>query len=264
MPISHVIILAIVQGLTEFLPVSSSAHLILFPKFFGWADQGLAFDVTIHVGTLCAVLIYFRQELKVMLSDWLQALCTRKQTANSRLAWAIGFGTIPVGLTGLIFNNFIATHMRATWILASSTIFFGILLGVASFIGKQIRNEYKLNWRDVLLIGCAQAIALIPGTSRSGITLTAGLFCGLTRQAAARYSFLLSIPVIILAGLLESRELFSNSSNIDFNALSIGFLVAAVTGYLCIDVFLKLIDKIGLMPFVIYRVILGVVLFAAL
>lgn len=258
----QVIILALVQGLTEFLPVSSSAHLILIPALFEWQDQGLAFDVAIHVGTLMAVLLYFRHELNLMARDLIADLGNKRVTKNSRLALAIIFGTIPVGIAGLMFNNYIATYMRSTIIIAITTIAFALLLGLASLIGKQKRDEYTLTWRDVLFIGCAQAIALIPGTSRSGITLTAGLFAGLNRTAAARYSFLLSIPVIILAGLLEGYKLFSAPIAPDYQALLVGFSVAAVSGYICIGLFLKLLDRFGVMPFVIYRLVLGITLFA--
>lgn len=254
----HAFVLAIVQGLTEFLPVSSSAHLILVPKLLHWPDQGLAFDVAIHVGTLCAVLAYFRAELRLMIKDWCASVCGKRQTANSRLAWAIGFGTIPVGLAGLIFNSFIANNMRATWIIAATTLIFGVILGIAWLCAKQKRNEYHLTWRDVLLIGCAQALALIPGVSRSGITLTAGLFVGLTNQAAARYSFLLSIPVILLAGGLEGIKLLTSHAPVDVPALALGFIVAAFSGYACIDVFLKLLARFGVLPFVIYRILLGI------
>lgn len=256
----HVFVLAVVQGLTEFLPVSSSAHLILVPKLLHWQDQGLAFDAAIHLGTLIAVLLYFRVELKAMVHDWINSIVKRRNTANSRLAWAIGFGTIPVGLAGLLFNNYISENMRATWIIAATTISFGILLGVAAMISKQKRSEYSLTWSDVITIGCAQALALIPGVSRSGITLTAGLFVGLSKQAAARYSFLLSIPVIILAGGYELLKLHNSNVAIDYGALAFGFTVAAITGYACIDVFLKLLNKIGVMPFVVYRIILGIAL----
>ncbi len=256
----HVFILAIVQGLTEFLPVSSSAHLILFPKLFGWQDQGLAFDVAIHVGTLCAVIAYFRQELILMIKDWIHSISGGPSTQNSRLAWAIGLGTIPAGIAGLIFNDFIATHMRATLIIAITTIIFGIFLGAVYLMARQQRNEYSLRLRDIILIGCAQAIALIPGTSRSGITLTAGLFVGLSRQAAARYSFLLSIPIIMLAGGLESYKLITSDATYNYQALLFGFLVAAISGYLCIDLFLRWLERFGIMPFVIYRLILGILL----
>lgn len=256
----QVFILAIIQGLTEFLPVSSSAHLILIPKLLHWPDQGLAFDVAIHVGTLFSVITYFRKELKLMSIDWFKNVCGKRATPNSRLAWAIGFGTIPVGLAGLLFNNFIATNMRATWIIAASTISFGILLGLASIVAKQKRDEQHLKWKDILIIGCAQALSLVPGTSRSGITLTAGLFVGLTQQAAARYSFLLSVPVILLAGGLEMFKLAQSDLIIDYQALGFGLVVSMITGYLCIGVFLKLLERFGVMPFVIYRVVLGVAL----
>lgn len=260
----HVFILAVVQGLTEFLPVSSSAHLILVPKLLHWEDQGLAFDAAIHLGTLAAVLLYFRLELIAMTRDWFKSLHTGKQTPNSRLAWAIGFGTIPVGIAGILANDFIADYFRSAMVIAVTTVVFGIILGLAAYIGKQQRNEYALTWKDVLFIGCAQAIALIPGVSRSGITLTAGLFAGLTNQAAARYSFLLSIPVIVLAGGYELIKMGHSGANVDYTALSFGFIVAAITGYACIDIFLKLLNRVGVMPFVIYRLALGILLFVVL
>lgn len=250
--LSHVIILAIVQGLTEFLPVSSSAHLILFPKLFGWSDQGLAFDTATHLGTLCALVIYFRQEIKIMI------------TREHKLFWAIVFCTIPIGLVGITLHDPIALYLRDPMVIAVSTIVFGILLGYATIIAKQKHDEHHLTRRDIIAIGCAQALALIPGVSRSGITLTAGLFTGMTRTAAARFSFLLSIPVIILAGSLESYKLFTTDVIIDYRGLGLGFIIAGVSGYLCIDIFLKLLQKYGVMPFVIYRLILGVVLLLAL
>lgn len=260
--LEHVIVLAIIQGLTEFLPVSSSAHLILVPILMHWPDQGLAFDVAIHVGTLVAVILYFRHELLLMIKDWLRSLLGKRSTKNSRLAWAIGFGTIPAGVAGLLFGHYIGEYARSAVLIACTTIFFGILLGVATMVAKQKRDEYSLTWRDVLFIGVAQAIALIPGTSRSGITLTAGLFTGLTRTAAARYSFLLSIPVILLAGGYEGYKLVSSTVEYNYQALLIGFIVAAISGYICIDLFLKLLTRYGVMPFVIYRICLGIILLA--
>lgn len=257
--VSHIIVLAIIQGLTEFLPVSSSAHLILVPILFGWPDQGIAFDVATHVGTLIAVLVYFRHELTLMFHDWLKSLAG-KNSKNSRLAWAIGFGTIPVGIAGIVFNGYITTHLRAAIVIAITTIIFGILLGIASIIAKQKRDEYTLTWRDVGIIGCAQALALIPGVSRSGITLTAGLFVGLTRTAAARFSFLMSIPVIICAGVVEGIRFFAQHQITDYKPLLLGLVVSAISGYICIGVFLRLLAKYGVMPFVIYRLILGMLL----
>ncbi|HSX19920.1 MAG TPA: undecaprenyl-diphosphate phosphatase [Gammaproteobacteria bacterium] len=259
--IFHAIVLAIVQGLTEFLPVSSSAHLILVPILLHWPDQGIAFDVATHLGTLIALFIYFRHELKLMIKDWFKSL-TGKTSKNARLAWAVGFGTIPVGIAGIVFNGFITSHFRVAMVIGVTTIAFGLLLGLATLLAKQKRDEYTLTWRDVLIIGCAQAIALIPGTSRSGITLTAGLFVGLTRTAAARYSFLLSIPVIMCAGVTEGYRYFSTYQVYDYKPLLVGMIVAAISGYICIDIFLRLLQRYGVMPFVIYRLILGVILLA--
>jgi undecaprenyl-diphosphatase len=176
---------------------------------------------------------------------------------DSRLAWAVGFGTVPVGLAGLLFSDIIASSLRSPLVIATTTIVFGLLLGWADWRGKRVRSEHQLNWSDILFIGVAQAIALIPGTSRSGITITAGLMLGLTRQAAARFSFLLSIPVIILAGGLEVTELVQSSLHVDWTALISGAVFSAVSAYLCIFLFLKMLDRIGMWPFVIYRLILG-------
>ncbi|MCK5262401.1 MAG: undecaprenyl-diphosphate phosphatase [Gammaproteobacteria bacterium] len=259
MDIIQVIILALVQGLTEFLPISSSAHLILVPVITNWPDQGLAFDVAVHAGTLTAVVLYFRKELAKMFVEWLGSL-RGKHTPDSRLAWAVLLGTIPVGLAGLLFKDVISDHLRTPLVIAVTTIFFGILLWLADRNKNLNRDEHSLQWKDVLIIGVAQAIALIPGTSRSGITITAALMLGLTRQSAARFSFLLSIPVIVLAGGLETLEYVQVASITDINFLMIGAMISAVSAYACIHFFLKLLERISMMSFVIYRMILGVVL----
>lgn len=256
----HAIFLALLQGFTEFLPVSSSAHLILLPRLLGWEDQGLAFDVAVHVGTLTAVVLYFRRELVPMAQDWVQSLLTRQNTANSRLAWAVLWGTVPVGLAGLLFKGYIEVNLRSELVIAAATIGFGLLLWVADVKGRGRRDEYSLRISDILIIGVAQAIALIPGTSRSGITMTAGLMLGLSRQSAARFSFLLSIPVITLAGLLLTRDLVNAPGLVDWGAMVIGVATSAITAYLCIHFFLKLLERIGMMPFVIYRLALGALL----
>jgi undecaprenyl-diphosphatase len=255
----QIIILALVQGLTEFLPVSSSAHLILVPYITGWSDQGLAFDVAVHVGTLTAVVIYFRKEIIKMIFAWIASLKGR-HSEDSRLAWGVLIGTIPVGLAGLLFKDIISEHLRTPLVIAITTIIFGFLLWYADYSAKRQRNEYSMSWRDIIVIGCAQAIALIPGTSRSGITITAGLFLGLTAQASARFSFLLSIPVIILAGGMEMLDYLKVANVGDTNDLVYGALISAISAYLCIHFFLKLLERIGMTPFVIYRLLLGVVL----
>ncbi len=259
MDILQIIVLALVQGLTEFLPISSSAHLILVPYLTDWPDQGLAFDVAVHVGTLTAVVIYFRKEISKMFFAWLASLKGR-HSEDSRLAWGVLIGTIPVGLAGLLFKDVISEHLRTPLVIAVTTIIFGFLLWYADWSGKRSRDEHSLSWKDIIVIGCAQAIALIPGTSRSGITITAGLMLGLTAPAAARFSFLLSIPVIVLAGGMETLDYLEFASIDDMNNLIVGALISAVSAYLCIHYFLMLLERVGMTPFVIYRLVLGIVL----
>jgi undecaprenyl-diphosphatase len=196
-----------------------------------------------------------------MFIEWFGSL-RGKHTPDSRLAWAVLFGTIPVGLAGLLFKDFIGDHLRSPLVIAAATIIFGLLLWVADRKKDLDRDEHTLHWKDVLFIGVAQAIALIPGTSRSGITITAALMLGLNRQAAARFSFLLSIPVIVLAGGVETLEYMKVASTQDVNYLLMGAMISAVSAYLCIHYFLKMLEKISMLPFVVYRMILGVVLFA--
>jgi len=256
----QILLLALVQGLTEFLPISSSAHLILVPVITDWQDQGLAFDVAVHVGTLAAVMAYFRREIWAMGRDWLGSLAGRGTTPDSRLAWAVILGTIPVGLAGLLFNDVISTELRSPLVIAEATIGFGLLLWLADARGRRERDERSIGWKDVAVIGLAQALALIPGTSRSGITMTAGLLMGLTRDASARFSFLLSIPVILLAGGLKTTELMATGAPVNWTSLVLGAVLSGVSAYLCIVFFLRLLERLGMMPFVIYRLVLGLVL----
>jgi undecaprenyl-diphosphatase len=256
------IILAVLQGLTEFLPISSSAHLILPSQLLGWTEQGLAFDVAVHVGSLAAVLIYFRQEVMNMISAWFSWVFKANKTADGRLAWAVLWGTIPVGLVGIIFNHFkiVDLYLRSTHVIAATTIIFALVLWWADSKAKEARDEYKLDIKDILFIGCAQAIALIPGTSRSGITMTAALMLGLTRTAAARFSFLLSIPAILLPGGLKSYELISSDASVDWTFIGVGALVSGIAALACIHYFLILLEKVGFKPFIFYRLALGIVL----
>ena len=195
----QVILLALIQGLTEFLPISSSAHLILPAQLLGWVDQGLAFDVAVHVGSLLAVVIYFRRDIGNIVLAWLKAL-NGPATEDSRLGWFIIWATVPAGLVGLLFNDLIEAHLRSVAVIAATTLIFGLLLGVADKRSSKRQSLSDITLKQALWIGCAQALALIPGTSRSGVTMTAALFLGLTRQAAARFSFLLSIPIITPRG----------------------------------------------------------------
>lgn len=256
----QVTVLALVQGLTEFLPISSSAHLILVPVFTAWEDQGLAFDVAVHLGSLAAVVLYFRRDIVNMFFAWGRSLTTRTVDAEGKLAWAVILGTIPVGLAGILSRDFIAESMRSPLIMAFSLIGFGLLLGWADWRHKGRKTEYDMNWKDVMWIALAQAVALIPGTSRSGITIMAGLLVGLSREGAARFSFLLSIPVIALATGLEIVGLIRADHVVDWLAIIAGILISGISAYLCIHYFLAFIKRIGMQPFVIYRVVLGVML----
>ncbi len=256
----QIFILAVVQGITEFLPISSSAHLILVPVFTSWEDQGLAFDIAIHVGTLVAVVAYFRRDLTQMSAEWGRSLVTRKATPASRLAWGILIGTVPVGLAGLLFKGFIETNLRSPVLIGVGLIGFGLLLAWSDWRKRGERDEFSLTWAGILFIGCAQALALFPGTSRSGITITAALLLGLSREGASRFSFLLSIPVIFLAGALQTYQLMRLPEGTDWTAMFIGAVIAGISAFLCIHYFLAFIKRIGMQPFVVYRVALGVLL----
>ncbi|MFT4728778.1 MAG: undecaprenyl-diphosphatase [Granulosicoccus sp.] len=260
MELTHIIWLALVQGLTEFLPVSSSAHLILVPQLLGWPDQGLAFDVAVHLGTLLAVVAYFRHDIVTLFLAWINSITQRVMTPEARLAWGVILGTIPAGLVGLAFKDVIEVHLRSPLVIAVTTILFGLLLLLADRRSKLNRDEYSLGWQDFLVIGGAQAMALIPGTSRSGITITAALLLGLTREAAARYSFLLSIPIIVLSGLSVTKDLVESAAPVDWMTLVLGSSIAAGSAFFCIHFFLAFINKMGMTPFVIYRLLLGVLL----
>ena len=257
MDILHIIILAVVQGLTEFLPISSSAHLVLMPNLLGWVDQGLVFDVAVHFGSLLAVLAYFRSEVYRMLRSWLRNVSGGGADKDSLLAWWVIVATLPAIAFGFFLEGAIEQTLRTPWVIAAASIVFGLLLWWADRKGPRQRDEYSLKLSDVFLIGWFQVLALIPGTSRSGITITVALFLGLTRQAAARFSFLLAMPVIFASGVLQTFRMFVEVSPISWGELLFGVLMSAISAGLCIHYFLRLVDHIGMLPFVIYRVLLG-------
>ncbi|WP_445775843.1 undecaprenyl-diphosphate phosphatase [Shewanella sp.] len=259
----QVIFLALIQGLTEFLPISSSAHLILPSQLLGWSDQGLSFDVAVNTGSLFAVVIYFRHDIVTLTKSWFGSL-GGTQSQESKLAWWIILATIPAVIVGFTAKDFIETHFRNTLVIAITTIVFGLLLWVADRMSKAQLNEFQMGWKKALLIGFAQALALIPGTSRSGATMTAALMLGLTREAAARFSFLMSIPVSFGAAILVTKDLLESPASIDYQALGLGIVVSFIAAYVCIHYFLKFISQIGMTPFVIYRLLLGGVLLAML
>jgi undecaprenyl-diphosphatase len=258
MDILQIIWLAIIQGLSEFLPISSSAHLILPSQILGWSDQGLAFDVAVHVGSLVAVVVYFRDEIYRLSAGWLKSL-GGPRTPESDLAWYIVIGTVPAGLAGLIFGGFIEVHLRSMGVIAVTTIVFGLLLGWADLRFRGGKTLHELTWKVALLVGLAQALALIPGTSRSGVTITAALMLGFDRMSAARYSFLLAIPIIALSGGYKWLELLGHGF-VPWSDIIMGAVVSGITAYLCIHSFLRFVERVGMLPFVIYRVALGALL----
>ncbi len=253
----QVFILALIQGVTEFLPVSSSAHLILPSELLGWQDQGMAFDVAVHVGTLIAVVAYFRRDIRSLAAGWLASLSGGAASPESRLGWAVLLASIPTLLAGYFMSSLAEAWVRSALVIGLATVGFAILLQLADWKGAKSEPLTTMSWRAVGLIAIAQVFALIPGTSRSGVTITAGLAMGLTREAAARFSFLLSIPVILGAGAVKSVELMDTGSSADWFAAGLGALIAGISAFLCIRWFLAFVKHAGMLPFTLYRLALG-------
>lgn len=251
------------QGLTEFLPVSSSGHLILLPALLGWPDQGLAHDVGAHVGTLVAVVVYFRRDVARMLASLGHAGHTTLKSER-RMLFHLCVATLPVIFAGLLLHQLVATAFRDPLVIAVTTPGYGLLLLWADRRGRHHRDDDSLGWRDVLCIGLAQCLALVPGTSRSGITMTAALFLDLGRNAAARFAFLLSIPAILLAGVYESFQLLRLPEAAPWGSMGLVGLISAGAGWITIHYFLKFIARVGMLPFALYRFALGAVLVAVL
>jgi undecaprenyl-diphosphatase len=253
-----------VQGLTEFLPISSSAHLILVPRFLGWEDQGQVFDLATHVGSLVAVLVYFRRELVQLVAATPRLFSREALRVGSEpaLLLNLGIGTIPAAVAGLLFGDFVAHGARNPHLIAWTTLVFGLLLGAADLSGRGQRDEHQVSWPQALLIGTFQAIALLPGTSRSGATITAGRMTGLTRPGAARFSFLLSVPVGLLVTAKEALDLYSGAgARIGALPLALGFVVSAITSFAVIAWLLRFLQRRGMLVFVVYRVALALLLF---
>ena len=258
MTIDHTLILALIQGLTEFLPISSSAHLILPSVIFGWPDQGLAFDVAVHFGSLGAVILSLRVEItRIVMAIFVGF--GRRYPRHARLGWLIGLATFPAILSGLLARDFIETSLRDEFVIALATVGFGLLLWWAHY--QRGRSGFGgIGLREAILIGCAQALALIPGTSRSGITLIAGLWLGLSRRVAAKFSFLLSVPIILGAATLKVSDLIEIPAPVAWDTIAVGVIASFLSAFLCIRLFLAWIQRIGLLPFVAYRIALGIFL----
>jgi undecaprenyl-diphosphatase len=257
------LVLGLVQGLTEFLPISSSGHLRIVPALLGWEDPGAGFTAVIQLGTMAAVLIYFRADLWRIASAWLRELRTPipKASQEARLGWFIVLGTIPIAIFGFIFKDQIESGARSLYLIGSALILFSVVMVLAERVATQRRDLEHLNGRDGLFIGLMQALALVPGVSRSGSTISAGLFRGFDRVAAARYSFLLSVPAVVLSGLFELRKV-GEAGSPSAGATAIATLVAFVSGYAAIAWLIRYLGTHTLGIFVVYRVALGTLVLA--
>ena len=256
----QIVILAVVQGLTEFLPISSSGHLVLVPFLVDWADQGLAFDVAVHFGSLLAVCAFFREDIMGLLRGGVRILGGDMSSPQSYMALAIALGTIPAAAAGLLFAGWIETNLRDPAVIVYTLAGYGVLMALADRFAKRDKGIADVRIRDALIIGVAQALALVPGTSRSGVTITVGRLLGFERQDAARFSFLLSAPVILLATVYKGVGLVLGDAPVAWGQLALGVGVSAIVAYLSIEFFMRFVTRIGLAPFAIYRLILAAVI----
>jgi undecaprenyl-diphosphatase len=259
------IVLGISQGLTEFLPISSTAHTLIVSKLLGWPDPGAAFTAVTQVGTELAVVIYFRQDIARILKAWFSSLTKKSERANpdAKMGWYVIIGTIPIGIAGLAFKSSIETTARNLWLVAATLIVMGILLGLADRYARHTKSETDINTKNAVLFGLGQALALIPGVSRSGATITAGLAMGFKRDVAARYSFLLAIPAVFASAALTAGDI-SSDSFVNWPATIVATIVAFVVGYFVIASLMKYLQTRTFLPFVIYRIALGTLLMVLL
>ena len=253
------VVLGLLQGLTEFLPISSSAHLRIFPELFGWGDPGAAFTAVIQIGTELAVLIYFRKDIWRIASTWLRSLVRPEYRGHldSRMGWFVILGSLPIVVLGILLKDTIERDFRNLWIIGTTLVVLGIILGVADRVSadrKQIRN---LSLRDAILMGLAQACALVPGVSRSGATISMGRFLGYEREAATRYAFLLAIPAVVGAGVFELKEIPGGDNAYGWGPTIVATVVSFIVGYAAIAWLLRYISTHSYTPFVLYRVVLG-------
>lgn len=259
------IVLGVVQGLTEFLPISSSAHLRLVSEVFFDNDAGAAFTAVTQLGTEAAVLVYFAKDIGHLAATWFRGLADAetRATPDYRLAWLVVIGTLPIGVLGLLFEDQIQTAARNLWLIATTLVVFGLLLGLAERIGRQKIELWNMKPADGVILGFAQAMALIPGVSRSGGTITAGLFLGFTREAAVRYSFLLAVPAVVAAGIFQLPDVFAGDGPSGVQMV-VATVIAFGLGYASIAWLLRYVARHSVYVFVWYRVVLGLLVFAAL
>ncbi|MEY4293526.1 MAG: hypothetical protein RIR29_176 [Actinomycetota bacterium] len=273
MNIFEAVILGLVQGLTEFLPISSSAHVQIASQLLGLGDipkpELTAFIATIQLGTEAAVLIYFFKDIVRIVRAWFKSFAQKSKSTDAekqdaKMGWLIIVGSMPVVVVGLLFKDAIETQLRSLWVIAIMLIVFGVILGIADRVATQQKSIQKLSVRDGLLFGAAQALAVIPGVSRSGGTITMGLFLGYSRQAAARYSFLLAIPAVIASGLFEFATTFGDLSHADFAATAVATAVSFAVGFSVIVALLRYLSRGSFMPFIIWRIVVGVAILVML
>lgn len=259
------IVLGVVQGLTEFLPISSSAHILIISQLFGWEDPGAAFTAVSQIGTESAVIIYFRKDIWRILSTWSRSLFTPalRGALEARMGWYVIIGTIPIAVLGVAFQDQIETVARNLWLVSFTLIGFGVILGIADRVGRKSQELEDLNARDGILYGIGQAFALIPGVSRSGATISMGLFLGYSREAATRYAFLLAIPAVLASGFFEALKIGDGPAP-DWGPTIVATVIAFVIGYLVIAWLIKYISTNSYMPFVIYRIVLGLLVIVLL
>jgi len=255
------IVLGISQGLTEFLPISSTAHTLVVSKLLGWPDPGAAFTAVTQIGTELAVVIYFRRDIVRILKAWSASIVNTQMRSNAdaKMGWYVIVGTVPISVAGLAFKSSIETTARNLWLVAGALIFMGVLLGIADRYAKHTKNESDLNARTAILFGLGQALALIPGVSRSGATITAGLAMGFKRDVVARYSFLLAIPAVFASAALTAGDI-SSDEFVNWPATIVATIVAFVVGYFVIASLMKYLQTRTFLPFVIYRILLGTLL----
>jgi len=266
-PISwfEAIVLGLVQGLTEFLPISSSAHILIVYQLLGWQDPGAAFTAVTQIGTETAVIVFFRRDIVRIIDTWARSLRkpALRGSIDARMGWYVIIGTIPIGVLGVIFAKQIETAARNLWLVAGTLIVFGIILGIADALGRRRLSLANLDARDGIVFGFGQALALIPGVSRSGATITTGLALGYTREAAARYAFLLAIPAVLASGLYEATKIGDDTA-VSWGPTLLATAIAFIVGLAVIAWLLRWVSTRSYLPFVIYRVGLGLVVIVLL
>ena len=260
------IVLGTIQGLTEFLPISSSAHLRILPEIFGWGDPGAAFTAVIQIGTELAVLIYFRKDIWRIATTWLKSLVKPEYRGHldARMGWYVIIGSMPIVILGVLLKDTIETEFRSLWLIGTTLIVMGVVLGIADRVGSLDRTMRNLNLTHAVYFGIAQSMALIPGVSRSGATISMGRFLGYDREAATRFAFLLAIPAVVGAGVFELKEIPNGDNAYGWGPTIVATVVSFVIGYAAIAWLLRYVSTRYYLPFVIYRIALGTLVFVLL